>query len=380
MNIRLTTRNLVSLLLIVTALFIINLPVMAEEIKVGLITPLTGAVSTYGQSVRNSIVMGIDEINAEGGIDGKLINLIIRDDKGDATESANIARYLIDREQVCLIIGPIITPCVMAVAPIAQDAGMPLMTPTGTGDSITAIGDFIFRAAYKDSFQGRSMANFARENLGIETAAIIYDIANDYSNGLMKSFKAAFEELGGKIVSTQSYATGDSDFSAQLTSIAMKNPDAIFIPDYHAAVGPILLQASQFGIDATMLGVDGWDSPDLSALSGGNDEGGYFVNHYSPLDTREATIAFTTKYSERFGIEPDALAALGYDAVLIIKAALEKASSTQPEALKNALGTVKNVVAATATIDMDPEGTPHKPVVIIQIKDGLPIVVDRVYP
>ncbi len=378
--IRCNTKNLVTLLLILMALFVTSLPIMAEEIKLGLITPLTSAVSTYGQSVRNAVVMGIDEINAAGGINGKKLNLIVRDDKGDATESANIARYLIDREQVSMIIGPVITPCVMAVAPIAQDAGVPLMTPTGTGDTITAIGDFIFRAAYKDSFQGSSMARFSIETLGHKTAAIIYDVANDYSTGLMNAFKTTFEELGGTVVTVQSYATGDSDFSAQLTSIAIRNPDAIFIPDYHAGAGPILLQASQFGINAVMLGVDGWDSPDLPALSGGNHEGGYFVNHYSPLDTRPATVEFIEKYKKVYNSEPDALGALGYDAVLIIQAALEKAGSTDPKAIKDALGTVKDVVAATATIDMDPEGTPYKPLVIIQIQDGLPVVVDRVYP
>lgn len=373
-------RNLLGAFLVCLIMAIITMPALAEEIKVGLITPLTGAVSTYGQSVRNAVVMAVDDINESGGINGNLINLIVRDDKGDATESANIARYLIDREQVSIIIGPVITPCVLAVAPIAQDAGVPLMTPTGTGDNITAIGEYIFRAAYKDSLQGSSMARFARENLELDTVAVIYDIANDYSTGLANSFVDAFEELGGTIVSRQSYTTGDSDFSAQLTTIAIRNPQGIFIPDYHAAVGPILLQASQFGIEAVMLGVDGWDSPDLASLSGGNHEGGYYVNHYSSLDTREATVAFTSKYTETFNAEPDALAALGYDAVLIVQAALEQAGSVDPDAIKDALGTVKNVVAATATIDMDPEGTPYKPLVILQIQDGIPQVVDRVLP
>lgn len=375
-----TMRSVVMTLIVVLGLGVFAGPILAQEIKIGLISSLTGPVSTYGQSVRNAVEMAVDEINSAGGINGSKINLIIRDDKGDATEAANIARYLIDREQVALILGPVITPCVMAVAPIAQEAGVPLMTPTGTGDSITAIGDYIFRAAYKDSLQGRVIARFAAEELGLKRVAIIYDIANDYSVGLMNSFKNAFEEFGGTIVTVQSYTTGDRDFSAQLTSILLANPEGLYIPDYHSAVGPILLQANQFGIDAVKLGVDGWDSPDLKSLSGGNHEGGYYVNHYSVLDTREATVEFTTKYIDRFGFEPDALAALGYDAVLIVKAALEKAGSTDPVALKDALGTVKNVVAATATIDMDPEGTPYKPIVILQVQNGVPIVVDRVYP
>ncbi|HHT35561.1 MAG TPA: ABC transporter substrate-binding protein [Firmicutes bacterium] len=375
-----TTRRMVMVLLVMLIFGLFSVSAQAQEIKIGLISSLTGPVSTYGQSVRNAVEMGVEEINNAGGINGQKIALVISDDKGDATEAANIARYLIDREQVALIIGPVITPCVMSVAPIAQEAGVPLMTPTGTGDSITAIGDYIFRAAYKDSLQGKVMARFAAENLGLKRVAIMYDIANDYSVGLMNAFKNAFEELGGTIVSTQSYTTGDRDFSAQLTSILLANPEGLYIPDYHSAVGPILLQANQFGINAVKLGVDGWDSPDLKTLSAGNHEGGYYVNHYSVLDTREATVEFTKKYTEKFGQEPDALAALGYDAVLIVKAALEQAGSTDPVAIKDAMGSVKNVVAATATIDMDPEGTPYKPIVVLQIQDGIPIVVDRVYP
>ncbi len=373
-------QSVVLTLLILFLLGVAAIPTFAAEIKIGLISTLTGPVSSYGISVRDAVVMAIDEINEQGGIDGNKINLIVRDDKGDATEAANVARYLIDREQVAIILGPVITPCVMSVAPIAQEAKVPLMTPTGTGDSITDIGDFIFRAAYKDSLQGSAMARFAREELGLQRIAIIYDIANDYSTGLMNSFRAAFTELGGNVITVQSYTTGDRDFSAQLTSILISNAEGLYIPDYHSAVGPILLQAQQFGITGPKLGVDGWDSPDLKHLSAGNDEGAYYVNHYSPLDTREATVNFITKYKERFGSEPDALAALGYDAVLIIEAALKQAGSTDAEAVKDALGTVKNVVAATATVDMDPEGTPYKPLVIVQIQDGDPVVVDRVYP
>mgnify|MGYP000855442103 CR=1 FL=1 len=378
---KLTSRRLVGILLVLLAVVCFTaVPVFAAEIKIGLITSLTGPVSTYGQSVNNAVQMAVDEINAAGGINGHKINLVVRDDKGDATEAANVTRYFIDREQVALIVGPVITPCVMAAAPIAQEAGMPLITPTATADTITAIGDYIFRAAFKDSLQGSAMARFARENLGLNTAAIIYDIANDYSVGLMNEFKKTFEELGGRVLTTQSYTTGDRDFSAQLTSILIANPQCLFIPDYHSAAGPILLQASQFGISAVKLGVDGWDSPDLKPLSGGNDEGGYFINHYSPYDTRPATQEFVNKYRSKYGEDPDALAALGYDAMQIVRAALAQANSTDPVAIRDALGAVKGVTAATADIDMDPEGTPYKPLVIVQIKDGAAVLVDKVYP
>ncbi|HHT42255.1 MAG TPA: ABC transporter substrate-binding protein [Firmicutes bacterium] len=376
------SNKLKAMFVCVSLIFMLAVPSLAQgdTIKIGLISSLTGSVSTYGQSVRNAVTMAIDDINAAGGINGRQINLVILDDKGDGTEAAQAARRLIDRENVALILGPVITPAVMAVAPIAQSAGIPMLTPTGTGDQITTVGDFIFRGAYKDSFQGRIMAQFAIENLGLKEAAIIYDVANDYSVGLREAFKSTFEELGGKIIAEESYSTGDTDFSAQLTSLAMRNPQALFIPDYYSTAGPILMQARLMGMDSVMLGVDGWDSPDLSALAGGFEEGGYIVNHYSADVDSQVTQDFIAQYTAKFGQAPDALAALGYDGVLIVAKALEAAGSTDPEALKQALGTVGNIEAATGTINMDPEGTPIKSAVILKITGGKWELVDRIDP
>ena len=371
-----------SIVVCVLLVFALTVPALAQGdvIKIGLISSLTGSVSTYGQSVRNAVTMAVDDINASGGILGRQISLIILDDKGDGTEAAQAARRLIDRENVALILGPVITPSVMAVAPICQAAGVPMLTPTGTGDQITTVGDFIFRGAYKDSFQGRIMAQFAAENLSLKEAAIIYDVANDYSVGLRNAFKTTFEELGGKIIAEESYSTGDTDFSAQLTSLAMRNPQALFIPDYYSTAGPILMQARLMGMDAVMLGVDGWDSPDLSALAGGFEEGGYIVNHYSGDVDSPVTQGFIAQYTAAFGQAPDALAALAYDGVMIVTKALEAAGSTDPEALKQALGTVEAIEGATGTIKMDPEGTPIKSAVILKITNGKWELVDRIDP
>lgn len=371
-----------TMLVCVMVILALSVPAAAQgdAIKIGVISSLTGSVSTYGQSVRNAVTMAVEDINAAGGINGRQISLIILDDKGDGTEAAQAARRLIDRENVALILGPVITPAVMAVAPICQAAGVPMLTPTGTGDQITSVGDYIFRGAYKDSFQGRVMAQFAIEYLGLKEAAIIYDVANDYSVGLRTAFKTTFEELGGKIVAEESYSTGDTDFSAQLTSLAMRNPEALFIPDYYSTAGPILMQARLMGMDAVMLGVDGWDSPDLSALAGGFEEGGYIVNHYSADVDSPATQDFIARYKEAFGQAPDALAALGYDGTLIVAKALEAAGSTDPEALKNALGTVGDIEGVTGTINMDPEGTPIKSAVILRITGGQWELVTRIDP
>ena len=348
-------------------LLVLTLPVLADEaLKVGLITPLTGSVSTFGISVRNAVVMGVEQINEAGGINGRPIELIIYDDKGDATEAANSVRRLIDRDQVVLVIGPVITPCVLAAAPIAQGAGIPLMTPTGTGDTITSIGDMIFRAAYKDSFQGETMARFAWEKMALKKVAVIYDVANDYSTGVMNAFRQKYQELGGEIVSLESYSTNDNDFSAQLTSIYVRKPEAVFIPDYYSAAGPIIMQARQLGIEVPLLGIDGWDSPELQ-----NElfEGGYFSNHYSPADPRPVVQDFVSAYEAAHGAEPDALATLAYDAARILLQAISEAGVSDPAVVKDAMAAL-HYEGVSGEITFDEFGNPVKSAAIVKVEGG----------
>lgn len=368
-------------MIVVLLLSLVAAPALAAgEIRLGLITPLTGSVSSYGISVKNAVTLAVERLNEAGGVAGSQLKLFVEDDKGDPIESANAAMKLINREKVDLIVGPVITPCVTAVAPICQDHKVPMITPTGTGDKLTDVGDYIFRACFKDSFQGTVMARYAYERLGLKRAAIIYDIANPYSAGLMNAFKQKFTELGGKITTVQSYSTGDMDFSAQITSIIMSNPEALFVPTYHDTAGPIVLQARQQGFQGVFLGVDGWDSPDLAELAGGHEEGAYIVNHYSLQDKSETSQSFVAAYRSAFNRDPDALAALGYDAVLIVAEALKLSKGQTGAALKDALGKAQNIEGATGTINMDPSGTPVKAAVILQRKDGQWVLVDKINP
>lgn len=352
----------------------------ADTIKIGLITPETGEVSSYGLSVRDAVILAVEEINASGGLLGKKVELIIYDDKGNPVDAVNAAQRLIERDNVSIIIGPVITPCVLSVAPIAQQNKIAMITPTGTGDTITDMGDFVFRACYKDSFQGRVMANFAISELGFTKAAVIFDVGNDYSVGLQKAFVEEFRALGGEIVAIESYATGDMDFNAQLTKIRRANPQVLFIPDYHSAAGPIAFQARQQGITVPFLGPDGWDSPELFELAAGAEEGSYIVNHYSPDDDNEATQKFIKAYRDKYGKSPDAFAALGYDAVALVADAITRAGSTDRIAIKEALATAKDVVAATGTITLDETGSPIKDAVILQITGGKMELVTKIRP
>ena len=226
-----------------------------------------------------------DETNAKGGLLGGKVVLFVEDDRNIPAETANAVSKLISQNKVITVVGSVASKCTLAGAPIAQSSKVPMITPTSTNVTVTQVGDYIFRACFIDPFQGTVMARYAYQNLKAKTAAMLYDIGNDYTKGLAENFKKSFEQLGGKVVASETYGVGESDFSAQLTNIRTAKPDVLFLPDYYNSVGLQARQARQLGITATFLGGDGWDSSELVPIAGTAIEGGMFSNHYAPGST-----------------------------------------------------------------------------------------------
>ena len=223
-----------------------------NAIKVGLVVPLTGDVKTFGESTRNGAMLAIEEVNAAGGINGKKIEVVATDDKNDPTETGNAGSKLIDMDRVVAVIGSVSSKCSVPLSDKCQSAKIPMITPTSTNPKVT-VGedgkrkDYVFRACFIDPFQGTVGARFAIDSLKAKTAAVMYDVGNDYSKGLADYFRAAFEKGGGKITAFESYAKDDVDFSALLTKVKQSSPDVLFIRDYYNKVGLIAKQARQLG-------------------------------------------------------------------------------------------------------------------------------------
>jgi branched-chain amino acid transport system substrate-binding protein len=211
------------------------------------------------------------------------------------------------------------------------------------------------------------MAQFAVENLKATKAAVLYDMNNDYSTGLTKSFEETFAALGGTVVASESYAGGDKDFNAQITKIKAAAPDVLFLPDYYNTVSLIINQVRNQGLDAVLLGPDGWD--ELVGQAGEEAVGGYFCNHYSPDAEDDDVQEFVRKYRERYGITPNALAALGYDAAYILLEAIERAGTDDPQALKAALMET-NKKYVTGHITFDENHNPVKSTTILKVIQG----------
>ena len=235
-------------------------------IKIGLLANTSDANANYGNAVKNGAMLYIDEINAAGGVNGKQIEVIAYDDKGDATEAVTAFSRLVD-DGVTAVIGGVLTGTTIAVADESYAIGMPQITASATAPGVTlldpedesaGIRTNVFRACFIDPFQGEKMAEYASEKMGATTAAVIFETGNDYSEGLKNAFVEKCAELGITVTNEEAYAAGDVDFKAQMTNIANSNPDVVFCPNYYEDDGTIVTQARQVGYTGTFLGGDGW--------------------------------------------------------------------------------------------------------------------------
>jgi len=344
-------------------------PAASDVILLGEVGSLTGAQATFGISTRNGVELAINETNAEGGVKGKKLAVRVYDDQSKPEEAANAATRLITQDKVKIILGEVASTNSIAMAHKAQEAGVPMITPSSTNEKVTAIGDYIFRVCFIDPFQGFVMAKFAKENLKTTKAAVLRDTKSDYSQGLSDVFIRKYTEMGGKIVETQSFAQGDTDFRSQLTAIRSAKPEAIYVPGYYNDVGIIARQARELGIKVPLLGGDGWESEKLWELGGTAVVGSYFSNHYSPEDPSPRVQNFIAAYKKAYGSVPDSLAALAYDAAKVGIEAMRKAPSLENKDIRDAIAQTKDFPGVAGTITLDDKRNAIKPAVVVQVGD-----------
>lgn len=342
----------------------------AATIKIGGLGPLTGPLAIYGVTATNGSKLAFEEINKNGGILGKQVEFVLFDEKGDSTEAVTAYNRLVD-EGVVALVGDITSKPSLAVAEIAAQDNMPMITPTGTQFNITEAGPNVFRVCFTDPYQGVILANLAKNNLKANTVAIMVNNSSDYSDGVAEAFVKEAERLGLKIVAKEGYAEGDKDFRAQLTKVAATNPDVLLVPDYYEQVALITTQAREVGVKSTFIGPDGWDgvAKALDSSAYGAVENSYFTNHYSVEDTNERVQNFLKAYREKYKDEPSAFSALSYDAAYLMKAAIEKAGSTDKDAIVKAMKE-SNFDGVTGHLRFDEKNNPVKAVTVLKVVNG----------
>jgi branched-chain amino acid transport system substrate-binding protein len=344
----------------------------AATIKIGEFASLTGKEATFGTSSHEGTVLAVEEVNAAGGVLGKKLELVYEDNRSTPGESLTIAKKLVNNDKVIAILGEVASGRSLEVAPFAQASRIPQISPSSTNPDVTRIGDYIFRVCFIDPFQGKLIAGFAKNTLKVNKVAIFSDVAAPYSVGLAKFFKEAWLAGGGQVVSEVKYTGGDKDFKAQLTVIKNAGADSIMVPGYYNDVGLIVAQARQLGITVPMFGGDGWEAPELIQIAGANNlVNTYYSTHFSPSSTDPLAQKFVAAYKARYnGKVPDAMAALGYDSVMVLVDAIKRAGTTDEPALRDAIAATKDFPGATGKTTLDENRDASKPAVIITVKDG----------
>lgn len=343
----------------------------ADPIKIGVYEPMTGAMAAGGEQTWEGIQLAHE---MRGEVLGRPIEVVLVDNKSEKVEAANAMARLIDKEKVVAVVGSYGSSLSLAGGPLAMKAGIPVMGCSPTNPLVTKDNPYYFRACFIDPFQGEVMARFAFNELGAKTAAIVQDVAQDYSVGLASFFKKAFIELTGdenSIVAMTSFQSGDSDFTAQLTNVIAQNPDVIFMPSYYQDMAQFAIQAKQLGVTATLLGGDAIEAPELISVGGDAAEGIRFSTHYSAEATvREASKVFADAYQKKYNKVPNAFAALGYDAYMLIVDAIEAGNSAEPQVIRDTLASFKDHEAVTGLLTFDENGDPIKSAVILGVEGG----------
>lgn len=336
------------------------------DIRVGLYASLTGDGASFGQSSLEGAQLAVEEINNAGGVlGGRSIQLLVEDNQSRPEEASNAVTKLITQDRVVALIGEVASRRTLAAAPVAQRYQVPMITPASTNERVTELGDYIFRICFIDPFQGEVLAKFAYNDLGARRATVLRDIQQDYSVGLTESIVRNFTALGGQVSDPISYSSGDPDFRAVLTQIRAQNPDVIFATGYYTEAAVIVRQARELGMEMPILGGDGWVG---DALANGREalRNTFISNHYSGDNPDPVVQNFVASYRQRFGREPDSIAALSYDAVKVLVDAFERAGSTNGPAVRDALAT-SSVAGVTGQLTMDANRNVSKPAVIQEV-------------
>lgn len=354
-----------------------------DPIKVGHYGSLTGAEATFGESTDKGIRLAIKEINAAGGINGRPVELITYDTKGDSGEAGRVVTRLVTNDKVAAVLGEVASSRSMAGGAVCQQYKVPMISPSSTNLGVTRGRDYVFRVCFTDDFQTYGIAKFLHDDLKLTKAAILYDQSQAYSKGVRDDFTKAFKSMSGEVVADQAYSGGDTDYSAQLNAIKATGAEILMVPGYYTEGGNIAIQARKAGLTIPLIGGDGWDSSELGKIAGKDIEGSYYSNHSAP-DQPEMK-SFISKFKAEYGAAtPDALAGLGYDAANLLFDAMKRSKSLEGKDLKTAIAATKDFPGVTGKISIDENRNAKKALVIVKMKregdEVMPSFVTRIEP
>jgi branched-chain amino acid transport system substrate-binding protein len=356
-----------------------------EEIVVGAVYSVTGSQASIDEPGLKGFELAAEQINEEGGVLGRQIRVATSDAQSDATTLTNVVNELIENDGAVALGGINDSTFALAAGPIAQTAGVPFVGAGATLPTLPdQIGDFYFMACFGDDAQAYAIADYAAEELDAGTAWVLVDQAYDFTTALSTFFQERWTEAGGEVLLEDTYQSGDTDYSAQIARLQAleEQPDVLFVSAIPNEAGIITQQIRAAGLTQPILSGDGYDTPLLMEVAGENADDVYFSTHTSLTSEDERVTSFVDAYEEKYGTAPEnAFAALGYDTMMLIADAIERAGEAEPQAIRDALAETSDLALTTGTVSYD-EGSrkPTKSVTIIKVDDAVPAAVQEVTP
>jgi branched-chain amino acid transport system substrate-binding protein len=347
-----------------------------QDIKIAAIFAKSGEAAQDNLELYEAVRFAVSEINAGGGLHKRFIKLIEYDNHSTPIQSMLAAKQAV-KDGVMAVIGASWSAHSLAMAPYLQKMKVPMISPDSTHPDVTLAGDYIFRACFVDSYQGKVLAEFATNQLHAVSAVIVRNINSNYSIELSNIFKQKFLNQGGSVLSILDYKSGQIDFSNLLSRAKLIGPDVLFIPG-HSESGFVVRQAMKMGISAKMLGGDGWPSRQFYA-NGGQDliEGYYTAQWHKELDDPRSR-DFVSRYTKVYEVSD--FTATAYDAAMILFDAIKRASKIDHEAIRNALASTRNYEGVSGDITFKKTGDPIKQVVVMEIFNGRPSILMTIQP
>ena len=342
-------------------------PIDEKVVKIGFNFEETGAVASYGTSEQKGAQLAVDEINAAGGIDGKQIEVVDKDNKSETAEAASVSTNLVTQSKVAAIVGPATSGATAAAVANATQAGVPLMSPSATQDGLTKGQDFLFIGTFQDSFQGQIISNYVSNKLNAKKVVLYTDNSSDYAKGIAKSFRDSFT---GEIVADETFVSGDTDFQAALTKIKDKDFDAIVLPGYYTEAGKIVNQARGMGIDKPIIGGDGFNGAEfVQQATAERASNIYFISGFSTtVDVSDKAKAFLEAYRAKYNEDPSTFAALAYDSVYLVANAAKGAKTSVD--IKNNLAKTQNFEGVTGQTSFDADHNTVKTAFMMTMNNG----------
>ncbi len=356
--------------------------VAAADIKLGAAEALTGPAGQYGQSIRNGLMLALDEINAAGGVKGNKISLLIEDEQGKKEQAIDVFKKLIFQDKVLMVFGPTLSNSAQAADPIAQAAKIVAFGTSNTADGITSIGDYVFRNSVTEGDVLPETLRIAAKAANLKKVAVLYGNDDVFTKSGYDAFKKALEDLKIPVTTTETFAKGDVDFKAQLTKIKAGNPDAIVLSALIAEGAPIMVQARQLGINLPFIGGNGMNSVKIFDLAKDKSDNLWVGSPWALGSQAKENQHFVVAYTQKYKASPDQFSAQAFDAMYIVSKALAKIKLSgnleiDRKALRDALPTVTHVGATgafqfreTATKDGKPGGYDAKQAAIVSVTKG----------